>query len=294
MAVDRILDRAREHFPIRDISVPFAHLGADPFDAEPQVSARPFDTDAVRFFHAPLQRNHCARHFAIVHRANIKIQIFERLGAHAGPLGHARRRPAQHAPARFVHSIIQHRTNDARIQRHLIAGHIRIFTRVCAAADRDIGLHLFHARQFQVPHQSGMALISLAQQLAVDPCMADFDDRDSSCRPCCAQQLDRKLIGYVDHIQQHPVSLFQLGRIFDQQLRQFFVSWISHKKCPQLSQSSPFVEPPKQRCRDNKVRDRAFYCRRFVHLQPHSRFRSARSCFSISLRNSASADQPLP
>jgi hypothetical protein len=70
-----------------------------------------FDVDAVGAVHALLQGQHGPRHFRVIHCADVEVKILERLGAHAGPLGHARAGPAQHAPARLVDAVIHHRTH---------------------------------------------------------------------------------------------------------------------------------------------------------------------------------------
>ena len=180
--------------------------------------------------HPALQRHHRAGHLAVVQRADVEIQVLEGLGAHAGGLGHAGRRPAQHAPAGLAHAIVEHRASDAGIERHPIAGHVGVLGGVAAAANGDVGLHLLHPEQLEVAHQAGVLVVCRAQHLAVDARVADFDDRRRAGRPRRPHQFDRELIGHVDHVQQDAVALLQCGGVFDQQPGQLRVARISHKE----------------------------------------------------------------
>jgi hypothetical protein len=110
-AVHGIFHRAGKHFAVGNVAVALAHLRADALDAEVKVRAGRFEMDAVRFS-SSLFSGTIAAHLRVIHRADVEIQILERLRAHARRLRHARRGPAQHAPARLVHAIILHRPDD--------------------------------------------------------------------------------------------------------------------------------------------------------------------------------------
>ena len=53
-----------------------------------------------------LERLHAGLQFAVVERADIEVEILERLGAHAGQLRHRWGRPAQHHPFCFLHALV--------------------------------------------------------------------------------------------------------------------------------------------------------------------------------------------
>ena len=67
-----------------------------------------------------------------------------------------------------------------RIKRHVIAGDIGVFAGIGAAADGDVGLHLFHAGQFDVAHECGMFFVGVAEEFARDAGMAHFDHRNGA------------------------------------------------------------------------------------------------------------------
>ena len=147
--------------------------------------------DPVCLFHALLERHHRAGHLAVVHRADVEVEVLERLGAHAGGLGHAGRRPAQDTPAGLAHAVIEDRPRGSGVERHPIAGHVGVLAGVTAAADGDVGLHLLHAIQLEVAHQAGMLAVGRAQHLAVDPRVADFDDRVApTARAACISSME--------------------------------------------------------------------------------------------------------
>ena len=161
-AVHRVFDRTGKDFAVGDVSQADARLSADAFDAEREVSAGSLELDAVGLFHPLRQGHHGARHLAVVHGADVEIKILKRFGAHIGRLRHARCRPAQDAPARLVHAIIQHRPERLRVKRHQIAGDIGRFAGVVTAADGDVGLNFFHAEHLDVAYESGVLVICSA------------------------------------------------------------------------------------------------------------------------------------
>ncbi len=107
------------------------------------------DLHPVGFLHACLQRRHRARHLRVVHGADLEIEILERLGAHAGALGHARGGPAQHDPLGLADTVVQDRAQRARVKREHVGLHIGGLIDVGAPAQGDVSLHLFHAEQLQ-------------------------------------------------------------------------------------------------------------------------------------------------
>ena len=169
------------------------------------------------------------RHLRVIHRANVEIKIFKRLGAHARRLRHARRRPAQHAPARFVDAIILHGPDDFGIKLHAVARHVGIFIHVVRAADGDVSLHFFHAEHFDVADVGGLLRVNAQKLLAADARVARLDERRRARRAHGADEFDGEFVRHVNHVEQDAVAFFQLGGIVHEQVSQFFVTRVGHK-----------------------------------------------------------------
>ena len=108
-AIDRFFHRAGKDFAVRDVAVARAADGAEPLDAECQVSARPLKVHLVRLGHAPDEWLLCFGHLGVVHRADAEEKSLERLGAHAGALCHRAVGPADDHPAGLVDAVVEQR-----------------------------------------------------------------------------------------------------------------------------------------------------------------------------------------
>ena len=64
------------------------------------------DFDPIRFVHQSLERLHAGLQFAVIEGADVEIEIFESLRAHPRQLRHRGRRPSQHDPFCFLHSLV--------------------------------------------------------------------------------------------------------------------------------------------------------------------------------------------
>ena len=171
-----------------------AHFCANTLDAEGQVGARTEQMHAVGALHAFFQRGHGPGHLAVIHRADVEIQIFKRLGAHVRALGHAGGGPAQDTPAGFVHALVKHRAQDFGVERLQFTGHIPAFARVRAPAHGDVRLHFFHAEHIHVAHQPGVLLVGAEQQLTIDAGVAHLNERNGPRLPHGAHQGNGKFI----------------------------------------------------------------------------------------------------
>jgi len=63
---------------------------------------RALEADAVGALHEFLEGLHGSSHLGIVERADVEVEILERLGGHFGHLGHGGAGPAQDDPAGFL------------------------------------------------------------------------------------------------------------------------------------------------------------------------------------------------
>src|SRR5205814_699105 len=97
-------------------------------------------------------------------------------------------------------------------------------------ADGDVGLDLFHAEHLNVAHQDGVPVVCSPHDLAVDPGVADLNERRRADVARVPHQLDGELVGHIDHVQQDAIAFLQIGRILDEQLRQFLATRIGHAR----------------------------------------------------------------
>ena len=185
--------------------------------------------DAVGLLHAAFERDHRAGHARVIHRADVEIKILERFGAHAGGLRHARRGPAEDDPAGLVHAIIQDGAKEPRVKLHLVARHVGGFAGVGAAAHGDVSVHLFHAEQFDVADEGGVAGAGVEEHFARDAAMADLGQRCGPGATGGADQLDGHFVRDVDGIDEHAVPFPEAGGVADEDVGELTVARVGHR-----------------------------------------------------------------
>ena len=190
----------------------------------------PFDLDAIGLVHQRLQRLHARLELAVVERADVEVEILERLRAHAGELRHRRRRPAQHDPFRFLHPLVLHRAHFLRDQLHLLGRHIGQLGDVVAAAQADVGVHLFHARELVNRGEIELPLRRFERELARDAAALDLGERNRACFSRGADERDRHLVRHVERLDQDRLVPLQSRGILDQQLREFIEAGVVHRQ----------------------------------------------------------------
>ncbi len=97
-----------------------------PVDREPQVGFRPGDMDVLRGLHALDERVEAPGEPGIIEVADVEVEVLERLGAHAGLLGHAGVGQPEHAPLRLLDPAIEvdRLLVKGVVQIHLLAGNV--------------------------------------------------------------------------------------------------------------------------------------------------------------------------
>jgi hypothetical protein len=148
MALDAFFNGAGKHFAVGDVAVAATGHGADVFDGEAEVCAGAFEVNLVGAVHERLECGHAGGHAAVVERADFEIEILERRSAHLGLLGHGGRGPAEDDPFGFVDAPVHDRPHFSGDELHFFVRHIAHLGDVVAAADGDVGVHFFHAREF--------------------------------------------------------------------------------------------------------------------------------------------------
>src|SRR6202035_5636512 len=88
-----IFHGAAENFTVGNVAIASANHSWNSLDAKADVGTRSLNLDTVRPFHQRLQRFHARLQFAVIQRADFKVEIFEGLRAHSGQLRHRRRGP---------------------------------------------------------------------------------------------------------------------------------------------------------------------------------------------------------
>ena len=112
-------------------------------------------------------------------------------------------------PAGFVHAIIQHGAEGLGVERHLLAGDVGVLAGVRRAANGDVGLHLLHAREFDVADERGVFLIGVADDFARHAAVAHFDDGDGADLPRGAHQFHGEFVRHVDDFDEDAFAAFQ-------------------------------------------------------------------------------------
>ena len=220
-----------------------AFLGADALDGEAQVGAGALDLHPVGAAHEVAQRLHARRHAAVVQRADAEVEILERLGAHAGLLGHGGGRPAQHDPLGLVHPVILHRLHQPRDQLHAGGGHVGGLEDVARAAQRDVGVHLLHAGQLHRGVRRVLGLDGALHQLAGDAGVMDQGERQGAAPAGGADQGDDHGVGHVEGVDQHALALLQAGRKAREQFGQLVETGIDdHARQQNAAAPRPQVE----------------------------------------------------
>ena len=145
-AVDAVAHGGGEDFAVGDVHFAVAADGGDVFDAESEVGfAGAFKADFVGSLHELFERLHGPAHFGVVERADVEIEILERLGAHLGHLGHRRMRPAEDAPAGFGDAdvVVDFFPDGGFVEFLLVGGDVGKFGDVGVAAGADVALRRF-------------------------------------------------------------------------------------------------------------------------------------------------------
>ena len=106
--VDAVTHGSGEALAVGDVMRPRARHDRDVLDREGQIGvAGPLQVNAIRPPHAggePLRR---LLHAGVVERADVEVEVLERLGVHLRKLGHARPGPPENAPSRVVHALLE-------------------------------------------------------------------------------------------------------------------------------------------------------------------------------------------
>ena len=143
-AFDTPLHRSRIDFTIRDVHVAAARHRRNVLDAERDVGILSYETHFVRLVHEIDQSLCGTLHFRVIGKASLEVEVFERFRTHLCALSHRRVWPAEHAPTRIVHAVVQNVLRDGPVGKHFLVVDVAVFHRVVHGADGEVGLHLLH------------------------------------------------------------------------------------------------------------------------------------------------------
>ena len=134
-AFDTPLHRCRIDFAVGNVHVAAARHRRNILDAERDIGIGRHKTHLVCTIHEINKMPGRGSHFRIIGKARLEIKVLERLRAHFCRLGHGRIRPAEHAPARIVHAVIQNILHDGSVRKHFLVVDVTIFHRVIRSSN---------------------------------------------------------------------------------------------------------------------------------------------------------------
>src|SRR5579863_5564666 len=107
------------------------------------------------------------------------------------------------------------------VEREEFAGDIGAFAGVGAAAHGDVGLHFFHAEQFDVAQEFGVGFVGAYEHFAGDAGVACFDQWNRAGGASGAHEGDGEIVGHVGDIYQDVLAFFEGGGVVDEQVGKF-------------------------------------------------------------------------
>ncbi len=96
------------------------------------------------------------------------------------------------------------------------------------AADGDVGLHVFHAAEFDVVDELGMLLVGVLEHLAGDAAVADLDDGRRPGLAGGAHELHGEFIRHVDHVEHDVFTLLDGAGVVDEQVGELGKTRVGH------------------------------------------------------------------
>ena len=123
---------------------------------------------------------------------------------------------------------LQHGPEDARIERHAVAGNVGGLVDVRAATQRDVGLHALHAEHFGVANERGVFVVGAAQDFTRDAAVADLHQRRRAGASDGAHEFDGEIIRDVDGVDEDAVTFVELRGVLDEEFGELRVTRICH------------------------------------------------------------------
>ena len=228
MALDAFFHRAGKHFAVGDVAVAAASHGADVFDGKSEVGAGALDVDLVGAVHQGFERGHARGHAAVVECANVEVKILERRGAHLRLLGHGGRGPAEDDPFGLVDAPVHDGPHFPGDELHFFIRHIAHLGDVVAAPHGDVGLHFFHAREFQGRGSVEPDGFRAESKLAGQACVVVLDERNRAAIARGADQSHADRIGNIEEIDENFFTGLQFRGVLGENGGQFVAAWIVH------------------------------------------------------------------
>ena len=186
-----------------------------PLMRETEIRAGAFDLDLVGFVHQLLEGVHRGDERLVVEQADVEVEFFERLGAHAGLLGHGRRWPAQDAPLGLLHAVVEHRAHVFHRQAHAVRRHVGVFGDVGAAADGDVGVHVLHLGEQVLGEDFVLGVFRTLHHFAGDTALVDPDEWQPAFGPDLADERDPDGVGNVLEVDEDFFAFFQGDGVAD-------------------------------------------------------------------------------
>ena len=176
-----------------------------------------------------VERLHRAGHLAVVERADIEVEVLERLGAPPGGLRERRRRPAEHDPLGVVDAAIgDGLPPELLVEGHLLGGDVAHFQRIFRAANPDVGVHSQHPGALVLADRRHLRLGGVLVEPPEDAGGARFDERDRArLGDAVDKNAEKGRVG-VEGLDENALAGLKLGRVADEGIGESMEAGIGH------------------------------------------------------------------
>ena len=229
-AVDAVAHRCRIDFAIRDIHVAAARDRGDILDAERDVGAVCHEAHLVRLVHEVHEILRGTAHARVIRKACLEVEVLERLGTHLRALRHGGVRPAEYAPARLVHAVVERFLSHLAVHEHLLIAHVAIFHEVVGPANRDVGLHLLHFGKGKFGLDLHLGFACRKEHLATHAALGIAHEGVSAHLLDSLDELGRNFVGRVGGFDKDILARLEGKCVVNQVFGKFCNARISHFK----------------------------------------------------------------
>jgi hypothetical protein len=124
--------------------------------------------------------------------------------------------------------VIEHGLHEARYQLRLRGRHIGVFKVIVRPAQRDVGVHLFHPRQFDCGRNVELFLDDAQRKSTAHLRLVDLDVGQGLRPRGSPDQRNRHLRRYIERIDEDPLPFLQMRRKGDKNVGEAVEAGIVH------------------------------------------------------------------
>ncbi len=233
-SVDAVAHGRGIDFAVRDVHVAAARNRGDILDAERYIGAVCHEANLVGFVHEVHEILRGTAHARVVREACLEVEVLERLGTHLRALRHGGVRPAEYAPARLVHAVVERFLSHLAIHEHFLVAHVAVFHEVVGPADGDVGLHFLHLGEGKFGLDLHLGFTCRKEHLATHAALGIAHEGVSAHLLDSLDELGRNFVGCVGGFDKDVLARLEGKCIVNQVFGKFRNTRISHFKFSNL------------------------------------------------------------